>query len=80
VARCLHGHSTRPSRSCDQAGSAVYVHCMGGLGRTGTFLACLLRHLGAEGDLVAVVRELYQPEAIESVEEHTFARTYRPQR
>jgi protein-tyrosine phosphatase len=53
---------------------------MGGLGRTGTFLACLLRHLGAEGDLVAVVRQLYQPEAIESVERQTFARTYRPQR
>jgi hypothetical protein len=41
------------------SGEGVVVHCVGGTGRTGTVLACALRHLGRSAD-----------EAIDTVREH----------
>lgn len=53
-------------------GERLYVHCMGGLGRTGTVLACLLKRLGVDGDAVAVVRDIYLARAVESPEQRRF--------
>jgi hypothetical protein len=40
-------------------GAAVYVHCWGGVGRTGTVVGCwLVRHALDEGDAVARIAEL----------------------
>jgi protein-tyrosine phosphatase len=33
-----------------ESGEGVLVHCLGGTGRTGTVLACALRHLGLDAD------------------------------
>ena len=54
------------------AGERLYVHCIGGLGRTGTVFACLLKLFGADGDVVQLVRALYRPAAIESPEQRQF--------
>ena len=41
------------------AGGTVYVHCFGGVGRTGTVIACwLVRHGLDRGDAVATLAEL----------------------
>ena len=53
-------------------GERLYVHCIGGLGRTGTVFACLLKLFGAEGDLVQLVRAIYRPTAVESPEQRAF--------
>jgi protein-tyrosine phosphatase len=44
------------------AGNPVYVHCWGGVGRTGTVIGCwLLRHgLAEPGDVLKVLMELRQ--------------------
>lgn len=48
------------------AGQRVAVHCGGGLGRTGTFLACYLVHRGIDADdAIARVRAL-RPGSIET--------------
>lgn len=42
-----------------EAGSSVYVHCWGGIGRTGTVVGCwLVRHGLDEGDPVGRIAEL----------------------
>lgn len=42
-----------------QAGEGVAVHCLGGTGRTGTVIGCLLRRLGFEsGEVLAYLNEL----------------------
>ena len=46
-------------------GFHVYAGCMGGIGRTGTFLACLAKTFG-EGDPVKYVRGTYLPHAVET--------------
>ena len=55
---------------CDRniaRGTAVVVHCLGGIGRTGTLIACYLVHRGMEpGEAVAEVRR-QRPGAIETV-------------
>ena len=63
---------------CNQAGDAVYVHCFGGLGRTGTVVGCYLvqKGLSAEAALERIPRlrsaaGLYNfpsPEVAEQVE------------
>jgi hypothetical protein len=41
------------------AGASVYVHCWGGLGRTGTVVGCWLRRHGLDaGDAIARIAEL----------------------
>ena len=41
-------------------GRACYVHCWGGIGRTGTVIGCWLRESGLDGDAaLAQVQRLY---------------------
>ena len=55
-------------RAC--AGAMVEVGCLGGLGRTGTVLACFAVLCGLPaGDAVAWVRSDYDPWAIETVDQ-----------
>ncbi len=51
--------------------SPVYVGCMGGIGRTGTFLALLCK-MGGEYFPVAYVRKHYLPHAVETQQQQTF--------
>jgi Polymorphic toxin system, DSP-PTPase phosphatase len=56
-----------------RAGEDLYVHCLAGLGRTGTALACLLVLEGeAARGAVAVVRGCYRPAAVESPAQRQF--------
>ena len=53
-------------------GNDLYVGCMGGTGRTGLFMACLIKSLQDAGywhddyDAVKAVRRLYRPHAVET--------------
>lgn len=49
----------------------VYVGCMGGTGRTGLFMACLMKALGHK-DPVAYVREKYRGHAVETKAQEDF--------
>ena len=53
-----------------KSGQVVEVGCLGGLGRTGTVLACMAVLAGVRsGDAVAWVREHYRPGAVETSEQ-----------
>jgi protein tyrosine phosphatase len=59
-------------------GKCLEVGCMGGHGRTGTFLACLLvdrEGLGAE-EAIQTVRSRYCHEAVETVGQEQMVRQY----
>lgn len=49
----------------------IYVGCMGGIGRTGLFLAVLAKALGVNRP-VNYVREHYLPHAVETEEQRTY--------
>lgn len=53
-------------------GRGLYLHCRGGLGRTGTALGCLLVLAGGVEDPVALVRHVYMRGAIERGEQERF--------
>lgn len=53
----------------------VYVGCMGGIGRTGLFLAILAKAWGVE-DPVAYVREHYLGHAVETKQQQQFVAEY----
>jgi Predicted protein-tyrosine phosphatase len=53
----------------------VYVGCMGGIGRTGLFLACLAKTLG-EDQPVKYIRKNYIPHAVETSQQENFVRTF----
>jgi hypothetical protein len=53
----------------------VYVGCMGGLGRTGTFLALLAKALG-RSDPVGYVRENYSHAAVETREQEAYVANF----
>lgn len=66
------------------AGNDLYVGCMGGVGRTGLFMGCLLKSMqdagndciGEADDPVVVVRELYASHAIETEEQKAYVRGF----
>lgn len=49
-------------------GRDVYVHCLGGIGRTGLFLACMAKVAGVEHPVV-FTRITYHPHACETEEQ-----------
>lgn len=61
-------------------GETVYVHCLGGIGRTGTVLCCLFKMLGAEGDPLRLVRAAYTRFAVESPVQERFVERFDVQR
>ncbi len=66
-------------RSAIEAGGRVLVHCVGGLGRSGTAAACLLVEQGMDAEAaIAAVRRARSPRAIESEVQERFVRQYRP--
>lgn len=61
-----------------RATTNVAVACMGGVGRTGTVVACALVAAGWEADAaIARVRQVRHPEAVETDEQRSFVRSYR---
>ncbi len=54
---------------------AVYVGCLGGIGRTGTFLACLVKYAG-KPDAVQFVRGSYLKGAVETKAQEAFVDAY----
>lgn len=55
------------------AGRRVVVHCIGGLGRSGTIAACALVAKGlSPGEAIAAVRRARSPRAIETAEQEAF--------
>lgn len=61
-----------------QAGQRVFLHCKGGLGRTGTVAACLLIESGMPAEEAIVQVRLARPETIETAVQEWFVMTYRP--
>ena len=58
-------------------GRRIFLHCKGGLGRTGTVAACLLREAGiGAADAVAQVR-LVRPKTIETTQQERYVQAYR---
>lgn len=55
-----------------QAGKKVHAGCIGGHGRTGTFLAALVAHATGNKDAITYVRENYCDHAVESAEQVEF--------
>jgi protein-tyrosine phosphatase len=58
-------------------GSRVEVACRGGVGRTGTALACIAQFGGVEaGDAIAWVRRCYHPRAVETPWQRRYVRRF----
>jgi len=67
----------RQKRHAVSAGERVEVGCAGGLGRTGTVLACMASLGGVPpGEAVAWVRANYRPAAVETAEQEAFVRRF----
>lgn len=70
-----------------ESGTRLYVHCWGGIGRTGTVVGCwLVRHGMDAGDAVELIRERRQgipsirryPESPQTRAQHRFVHAWRP--
>jgi ADP-ribosylglycohydrolase/protein-tyrosine phosphatase len=58
------------------AGQRVVVACRGGLGRTGTIVACLLRYIGLDADRAIAITRATRPGAIETSLQEQFVRDW----
>lgn len=62
-------------------GKAVEVACVGGHGRTGTFIACALREYGASlTDAVSTVRDLVCQQCVETVPQRDLIQSWERRR
>ncbi|MFT4979430.1 MAG: protein-tyrosine phosphatase [Myxococcota bacterium] len=59
-----------------QSGCHVYVHCMAGLGRSGTIAACTLVEEGLQGDQAIDLVRRARPGAIETDTQEAFIRQW----
>lgn len=59
------------------AGEPLYVGCMGGMGRTGLFLAILAKTFGVKKP-VEYVRANYYSHAVETADQFKFVKEFRP--
>jgi protein-tyrosine phosphatase len=59
-----------------ESGENLYVHCLGGIGRTGTLLGCLFKLLGETGDPIKLVRSIYARSAVESPAQLRFVKDF----
>jgi protein-tyrosine phosphatase len=62
--------------SCLEAGKRVVIACRGGLGRTGTVVACLLRDAGLDPDAAIAATRSARRGAIETPEQERFVRDW----
>ena len=53
-------------------GNSLYIGCMGGIGRTGLFIAALLRIYNPSEDPVYLTRLMYLRNAVETQEQKTY--------
>ena len=60
------------------AGQRVFIHCKGGLGRTGVVAACLLREMGVEGDEAVLRVRAARRMTIETSLQEWFVMCYEP--
>jgi len=68
-------HGLRQAVNRILLGQPLYVGCMGGIGRTGLFLAILAKAFG-EPDPVAYVRKNYMGHAVETLEQKAYVAAY----
>ncbi len=59
-------------------GRRIFLHCMGGLGRTGTVAACLLREAGLDAEEAVAQVRLARPKTIETTEQARYVHAYAP--
>lgn len=66
-------------------GEDAYAGCMGGKGRTGTYMCCAQKALSAykgqtvtTDNLIKHVREVYDPHAVETPQQRAFIESYDP--
>jgi len=57
------------------AGRKIYIGCMGGWGRTGLFMALLVKALGVE-EPVSFIRQHYTPRAVETKEQQFYVKNF----
>lgn len=59
-------------------GKSVALACLGGLGRTGTVVGCLLRDGGLDGDAAIALTRLSRHDTIENIDQERFVREWGP--
>lgn len=59
-------------------GKRIFLHCKGGLGRTGTVAACLLMEAGLNAEEAVTQVRLARPKTIETTLQEWYVHSYRP--